>query len=82
VNSVILFKRKIIEDIVLESNSAFIHAELFIKFVKKGYRWGEAVIDHYPRIAETSGGGGNIEVIFRTVSDLLHLSKKLRANKN
>ncbi|MFQ5822495.1 MAG: glycosyltransferase family 2 protein [bacterium] len=82
VNSVVLFKRKIIEDMVLESNSAFIHAELFIKIVKKGLRWGEVVIDHYPRIAENPGGGGNFKVIFRTILDLFHISKRLKDFNN
>ncbi len=76
VNSIKLFKREILDHINLESDTAFVDAELVIRTVQAGFRVVEVPIEH--RARETQGaGGGKISMILETFSDLLMMRHKL-----
>lgn len=70
VNSVVFFKRKIIDSIKLNSKSAFIHAELYLKLLKKNYKIKEIEVGHNKRIFGKSGAV-KLKVIFSTIKDLI-----------
>lgn len=69
VNSSKLIRKKILENITLNSDSAFVDAELCLKAKRKGYRIGEAVIPHFPD--ESKGGGGaKLQTVLPVIKDL------------
>lgn len=70
VNSAVLYKSKVMDDIKLDSRSALIHAEFLIRVLKKGYKICEVPIEHYPR-ASGIGSGGKFSVIFDTILELI-----------
>lgn len=69
VNSIVFYKRQILNNISLKSNSAFIHAELFIKVARSGARIKETEIVHQER-EFGFGAGGNFRVIMATIREL------------
>ncbi len=70
VNSIALFKREIVNNINIKSNSAFVYAEIFLKLLKKGYKICEVKIKHRARIFGRSGAV-RFKVIFSTFKDIL-----------
>lgn len=70
VNSAALVKRSLIKDIPFNSQSAFIHAEIFLKAIQRGISFNEVEIEHQPR-KYGKGAGGKWKVIFSTVKDLI-----------
>lgn len=72
-----LFKRKIFDEIQIESKGALIDAEILAKAKKKGYRIKQIGIHHYPRVAGKQTGA-RLGVIIRMFVELLKLWKKLR----
>lgn len=70
VNSVALLKRDALKDIQLYSASAFIHAEIFLKLMRKGVSFIEVEIEHKPRLYGR-GSGNRWKVILETVVDML-----------
>lgn len=70
VNSVGLLRKKVLQNISLNSKSAFIHAEIYLKLLKNGYKIKEVEIEHKPRKIGKSGAT-KIKVIFLTLCDLL-----------
>jgi len=76
VNSIKLFKRKILDKIKLHSQTAFVDAELCIKAQKAGFRVVEIPIEHLPR--QTQGAsGGKISVISETFADLINMRSSI-----
>ncbi|MFN3966792.1 MAG: glycosyltransferase family 2 protein [Endomicrobiia bacterium] len=69
VNSVALLKKNALQNISLNSRSAFIHAEIYLKLLKNGYKIKEVEIEHKPRKIGKSGAT-KIKVIFFTIYDL------------
>lgn len=69
VNSIVFFKTAIIRNTTLESKSAFIHAELYIKALNNGARAIEVEVIHNKR-KFGFGAGGNLKVILATGIDL------------
>jgi len=69
VNSIVLFKREVIENSIFKSKSAFIHAELFIHAKKSNFQIMELPIEHLPR-AHGKPGGNKFLVIWKTIIDL------------
>jgi dolichol-phosphate mannosyltransferase len=69
VNGIALFRRDILNNIKLQSKSAFIHAEIFIKVSRAGYRVLELEVTHKQR-EFGFGAGGNIKVILATIREL------------
>ncbi len=71
-----LFQRRIFNDIQLESNGAFINAELFARARRAGYKIKEVGVNHYPRL-KGKQTGANIRVIIRAFKELLQLFQSL-----
>ena len=65
-----IFRRKILENIKLESEGVFIDAELIIKIDKLGYKILQMGVDYFPRLEGVSTMT-RFSVIFNTLSDLL-----------
>lgn len=74
-----LISKKVIDEIPhLESQrGAFISSELLIKAKKKGFKFTEVAVTHYPR-TKGEGTGRKLNVIIKSFIDLLRLWKKLR----
>ena len=77
VNSIVLFRTEIFNQISLKGTSAFVHAEFFMRAVKAGFRIRETEILHQKR-EFGFGSGGNIKVINATIKELfLYFAGKL-----
>lgn len=77
VNSVAFFRREIMKNIAINSKSAFVHAEIYLKLLKNNYRIKETEILHNPRVSGKSGAV-KLKVIFPTIKDLwLYILRKL-----
>jgi glycosyltransferase involved in cell wall biosynthesis len=72
-----IFKREVIENVKMESNGAFINAELLIGAMQKGYKMKEVGVSHYPR-QWGSQTGANPRVIMKAFFELFKLRKRLR----
>jgi glycosyltransferase involved in cell wall biosynthesis len=72
VNSIKLFRRAILEEIKLLSNTAFVDAELCIRAEHAGFKVIEIPIEHLPRLSQ-GASGGKISVIWETFSDLFKM---------
>jgi glycosyltransferase involved in cell wall biosynthesis len=62
VDGVKLFKKKVFENIHIESNSAFVEAEILIKAQGSNFKILEIPVNHYPRIGGQQTGA-NLKVI-------------------
>jgi glycosyltransferase involved in cell wall biosynthesis len=69
VNSVVLFKKEIMKNLKLKGESAFIHAEIFLKVARSGYKIAYTDIEHKPRTSG-KGSGNKISIIIPTVINL------------
>ena len=67
-NSIMLFKRMVVSDLELNSESAFINAEFLLKALKSGYSLIETDIIHKKRL-HGEGSGGRIDVITPVIKD-------------
>lgn len=73
-----LMKKNIIDRIPkLESEGAFVSAELLIKAKKMGFKIKEIPVSHRPRL-EGEQSGANIQVILRAFRELFRLYSKLK----
>ncbi len=72
-----LYKKKVLDSIRFEANSAFLEPEILFKAKKKGYRFAEVPIEHHPRTAGKSKGDSPIETA-RTMYDLFRMWLLLR----
>jgi glycosyltransferase involved in cell wall biosynthesis len=54
VDTVVVFKRSLINAIHFSADSAFVHAELLLETHRKGFRWIEQVISHRERQSGSS----------------------------
>lgn len=74
-----LYHRKVVDAIApqLESNGAFINAEMLIRAKKAGFSIVEVGVHHYPRVAGTQTGA-KLSVILRAFKELFALFRKLR----
>lgn len=74
-----LISKGVIEKIPhLESErGAFISSELLIKAKKKGFKFAEVPVTHYPRL-QGKGTGRKLNVIIKSFLDLFRLWKRLR----
>lgn len=77
VNSIKLFKREILENIELQSQSPFVDAELCIRSSHAGYKVVEIPIEHLPRMTQ-GASGGKMSVILDTFSDLISMRKTFK----
>jgi glycosyltransferase involved in cell wall biosynthesis len=69
VNSIKLFKRKILDAIELKSYTPFVDAELCIRAERAGFKIIEIPIEHLPRLSQ-GASGGKLSVIWETFYDL------------
>ena len=69
INGIAFYRSKIFDKIQLESNSAFVHAEFFIRTLQAGFRVTEIEVLHQER-EFGFGAGGNITVMAKTLKDL------------
>jgi len=68
-----LIKKKVIEDISpIESEEKVTQIEMLIKAKKKGYKFAEVGVHHYPRTAGVPTGA-NLNVVLKSFSDMLKL---------
>lgn len=74
VNSIKLFKTKILQTIKLLSTTAFVDAELCIRAEKAGFKIIEIPIEHLPRLSQ-GASGGKFSVIWDTFSDLVKMRR-------
>lgn len=74
VNSIKLFKREILDNVKLVSETPFVDAELCIRAERAGYGVVEIPIEHLPRLFH-GACGGKLSVILETFSDLLKMRK-------
>jgi glycosyltransferase involved in cell wall biosynthesis len=74
-----LYHRKVVDAVTphLESNGAFINAEMLIRAQKAGFSIVEVGVHHYPRVAGTQTGA-KLRVILRAFKELFGLYRKLR----
>ncbi|MBI5375531.1 MAG: glycosyltransferase family 2 protein [Candidatus Schekmanbacteria bacterium] len=71
-----IFRKEVIDNVKMESNGAFINAEIHIGAKKKGYTMKEVGVNHYPRQWGTQTGA-NPRVIFKAFHELYKLRKRL-----
>ncbi len=72
VNSIKLFRRRILDKISLKSSTAFVDAELCIRAERAGFKIAEIPIEHLPRLSQ-GASGGKLSVIWETFSDLVKM---------
>ena len=71
-----LYKRKIFDDIEMESTGALIDTEILARAKRKGYRIAQQGVHHYPRTAGTQTGA-NPRVVFRAFKELWRLRRRI-----
>lgn len=69
-----LYRRKIFDEITLESQGALIDTEILAKAKARGYRITEAGVNHYPRVAGEQTGA-KLTVILKAFKELFKLKK-------
>lgn len=67
-----LFPRKALDEIRLESDSAFIDAEILIKLSRRGYKIIQVGVHHLPRLHGLASGA-KPAVVLTTIMDMLRL---------
>jgi len=75
-----LFRRDALEDVRVESDGAFLSAELLIKIGERGRRIVEQGVPHYPRTAGHASGA-DPRVVLRAVRDFWSLRLRLWADR-
>jgi glycosyltransferase involved in cell wall biosynthesis len=72
-----LYKREIFDNIKLSSAGALIDTEIMARAIRKGYRFTQKGVHHYPRTAGVQTGA-NLKVILRAFKELLKLYSQIR----
>ncbi|MDD5086015.1 MAG: glycosyltransferase family 2 protein [Candidatus Omnitrophica bacterium] len=80
INSVKLIKRRVFDEITLETESPFVEAELCIKAAYKGFKIFEKRIEHKRRVS-SGASGGSFKIIYPTFVDLVRMAPRLRRLK-
>jgi glycosyltransferase involved in cell wall biosynthesis len=73
-----LFRKSVLDALPLESNGAFINAEILVRARAKGFRMVQLPVRHLPRRAGRSSGA-NLRVIARALGELFRLRGRLRS---
>jgi glycosyltransferase involved in cell wall biosynthesis len=71
-----LYKRRVFNDIRMESTGALIDTEILARAIRKGYRITQRGVHHYPRTAGQQTGA-NLRVILRAFKELLKLRRRI-----
>ena len=72
-----LYRRKIFDDMNLQSNGALIDTEILARSVRKGYKIKQTGVHHYPRTAGQQTGA-NPKVILRAFKELFILHSQIK----
>lgn len=72
-----MFRREVVNNITISSDGAVASAEMLIKAKKKGYRFAEVGVHHYPRLAGQPTGA-KLGVIFKAFTELFRLLRTLK----
>lgn len=72
-----MFRREVMRNITITSDGAVASAEMLIKAKKKGYRFAEVGVHHYPRLAGQPTGA-KLGVIFKAFAELFKLLRTLK----
>ena len=72
-----LLPRQPFQEMPLRAEGAMVSTELLARAQKRGLRWVEVGVHHYPRRAGISSGG-SLRVIARAFRELWNLYRKLR----
>lgn len=72
-----MFRRDLFRDMKQEAGGAMVTAEILAKLKKRGFRYKEIGVHHYPRTAGTQSGG-SVKVIVRAFKELFRLWRRLR----
>lgn len=64
-----VYKRNVLDALNIQSNSAFIDAEMLIKAKRLGFKIKQFPVTHYPRVSG-SASGSSLNVIYTTIRDL------------
>jgi glycosyltransferase involved in cell wall biosynthesis len=75
-----LYKRRIFDDIKMESTGALINTEIFARAKNKGYKIFQIGVHHYPRTAGVQTGA-KLSVILRAFKELFALYKQIKNDK-
>ncbi len=75
-----LYRREIFDKIKLSSSGALIDTEILARAIRKGYRFTQRPVHHYPRTAGTQTGA-KPGVIFRAFKELFKLHSRIRKEK-
>lgn len=65
-----IYRKQVLDNMQITSDSSFIDAEMMIKALKNGYKIGEIGVKHFPRIAG-SATGATPKVIFITLKEII-----------
>lgn len=65
-----IYKRRVLENISIESSSCFIDAEMIIKAKKAGFKVAQFPVTHFPR-TEGLASGSKMSVIVPTIVEML-----------
>ncbi len=75
-----LIKKKVIDNISpIESEEKVTQIEMLIKAKKKGYKFAEVGVHHYPRM-HGMPTGANLSVVLKSFADILRLWRQLNFN--
>ena len=72
-----MFRREVMNNITINSDGAVASAEMLVKAKRKGYRFVEVGVHHYPRLAGQPTGA-RLSVIFKAFAELWKLFKTLK----
>ncbi|MBN1788301.1 MAG: glycosyltransferase family 2 protein [Sedimentisphaerales bacterium] len=75
-----LYKRKIFDDIKLQSSGALIDTEILARATRKGYKIFQVGVHHYPRTAGQQTGA-KLSVILRAFKELFVLYRQIKNDK-
>ncbi|MDM7993596.1 MAG: glycosyltransferase family 2 protein [Candidatus Fermentibacter sp.] len=73
-----LFPRASLDRISIDSDSAFIDAEILIKLSRLGVRIDQVGVHHYPRLTGRASGA-RWRVVRMTIADMLRMKRSLRS---
>ena len=72
-----IFKRDKLEIGMPESEGAMINTEMLVKLKRRGVKWVEVPVTHYPRLGGQATGA-NLKVILKAFKELMKLHGKLK----
>ncbi|MDD5131983.1 MAG: glycosyltransferase family 2 protein [bacterium] len=75
-----MFRRAVMNSFTINSDGAVASAEMLIKAKRKGYRFVEVGVHHYPRLAGQPTGA-KLSVIFKAFTELFKLLRSFSGEK-